>query len=639
MAQPPAYERQYSFRAYQTANPADPLPGQKVDIELNAVKTTIDAILTNLALIQRDDGRVANNSIGTSQLDGALISLGFERPTAWVTATAYSVDDAVFQNSKLYLCLVAHTSGTFNTDLTAVKWEEVIDFTTLVTDAEAARDAAQGYAAAAQAAEAAAETAAGSVAGSATTWLGDSTGTNNYTLTPNSYTPAVRADGFKARFRVGIANTGAVNVTITGYADDDVKNPDDSELVSGDWPINTIQEITWNATKGWYTWDSGALNARLKANNTLTGTNLFSGAVEFDAGVQMDAAVTANSTVALNGAVTVGAAAEFNADLKVDSTFSVTGSAFATPGGRLTLTTGTPVLSSDTTGRTTVYYAPYLHASVSLYDGTRWVRQTFAELSQTLADSTKSPAAAAVNSVYDVFLWNDAGTLHISRGPAWSSATSRGTGAGTTELERLDGALVNKIAVTNGPAARRGLYLGTIATNGTGANGEMAMSFSPAAAAGGSNNRLDVWNMYNRVNVSAMVRDSTDSWSYNTATWRPYNGAASNVNNRVTYVVGLAEDFATATAIGMATGSVGAAEMRTGIALDSTTVVSGLVGNGAVASGSWPSTMHAYLSANSTGRHFFQMMEIGDGAGTKTWYGDRGMPAELQAGMLVTLVA
>lgn len=157
MAQPPPYERQYAFRAFQTANPDDPLPGQKVDIELNAVKATLDEVLANLALIQRDDGRVANNSIGTSQLDGALISLGFERPTAWATATAYAVDDAVFQNSKLYLCLVAHTSGTFNTDLSAAKWEEVIDFTTLVTDAETARDAAEAFAADAQAAQAAAE--------------------------------------------------------------------------------------------------------------------------------------------------------------------------------------------------------------------------------------------------------------------------------------------------------------------------------------------------------------------------------------------------------------------------------------------------------------------------------------------------
>ena len=633
MAQPTPYARQYAFRAFQTANPDDPLPGQKVDIELNAVKATLDEILTNLALIQRDDGRVANNSVGTSQLDGALISLGFERPAAWATATAYAVDDAVFQNSKLYLCLVAHTSGTFNTDLSAAKWEEVIDFTTLVTDAETARDAAEAFAADAQAAQAAAEAAAGAVTGGATTWLGDSSGTNNYTVAPNAYTPVVRADGFKARFRVKAANSGAVNLTVTGYADADVRNIDESELVSGDWILNSVQEVTWNATKNWYTWDTGALVARLKANNTLTGANLFTGAVEFDAGVQMDAAVVANSTMALNGAVTVGGAAEFNADVKVDSTFSVTGSAFAEPGGRLTLTTDTPVLTSGVTGQTTVYYTPYRHASASLYDGTRWVRQTFTELSQTLADSTKSPAAAAVSSVYDVFLWDDAGTLRISRGPAWTSSTVRGTGAGTTELERLDGALVNKIAITNGPAARRGLYLGTIATNATGANGEMAMMFAPAAAAGGSNNRLDVWNNYNRVSVGSLCRDSTNTWTYSTATIRSANNSASN---RVTVVIGQAEDRFSAEYCAVATCSAGDSMVRVGVGRDSTTAFDGLPGQIATGGGSSGASVRGKDSAQAVavGSHYFQALELPEFS-TTTWYGDGGAPTSTQAGLVV----
>ena len=63
MAQPTQYNRQYSFRAYQTANPDDPLPGDKVDIELNAIKVTLDGLRTNIALIQRDDGELANGIV------------------------------------------------------------------------------------------------------------------------------------------------------------------------------------------------------------------------------------------------------------------------------------------------------------------------------------------------------------------------------------------------------------------------------------------------------------------------------------------------------------------------------------------------------------------------------------------------
>lgn len=41
---------------------------------------------------------------------------------AWVTATAYAVNDAVSEAGSAYICLVAHTSGTFATDLAASKW-------------------------------------------------------------------------------------------------------------------------------------------------------------------------------------------------------------------------------------------------------------------------------------------------------------------------------------------------------------------------------------------------------------------------------------------------------------------------------------------------------------------------------------
>jgi hypothetical protein len=41
---------------------------------------------------------------------------------AWVTATAYSIDDMVSNSGSSYICIEAHTSGTFATDLAATKW-------------------------------------------------------------------------------------------------------------------------------------------------------------------------------------------------------------------------------------------------------------------------------------------------------------------------------------------------------------------------------------------------------------------------------------------------------------------------------------------------------------------------------------
>ena len=41
---------------------------------------------------------------------------------AWLTGTSYAKNDLVKQSGSAYICLVAHTSGTFSTDLTALRW-------------------------------------------------------------------------------------------------------------------------------------------------------------------------------------------------------------------------------------------------------------------------------------------------------------------------------------------------------------------------------------------------------------------------------------------------------------------------------------------------------------------------------------
>lgn len=55
-----------------------------------------------------------------------------EYDSAWATGTAYSIGDRVLSSGTVYVCLVAHTSGTFATDLAADKWDvyqgEAIDF-------------------------------------------------------------------------------------------------------------------------------------------------------------------------------------------------------------------------------------------------------------------------------------------------------------------------------------------------------------------------------------------------------------------------------------------------------------------------------------------------------------------------------
>lgn len=81
MAQPPAYERQADFSAFAAANPATPHSGVNLDAEFNRIKATSDAVRTNLALIQRDDGQIASQAVGIDQLSPRSISACARSPT------------------------------------------------------------------------------------------------------------------------------------------------------------------------------------------------------------------------------------------------------------------------------------------------------------------------------------------------------------------------------------------------------------------------------------------------------------------------------------------------------------------------------------------------------------------------------
>lgn len=287
-------------------------------------------------------------------------------------------------------------------------------------------------------------------------------------------------------------------------------------------------------------------------------------------------------------------------------------------GGRITLTTAVPVTTADVTGATTVYYSPYATNYITLYDGTNWVTTTFSEVSQATTDNTKSPAAVAASKVYDIFVWSDSGTIRATRGPAWSSDTSRGTGAGTSELELFEGRYMNKVSITNGPAARRGVYVGSIGS-------DASSQINDSAA------KRDVWNNFNRVLRHMRVLESTDSWTYNTATTRQ---ARATATNQLEVVHGLDEDAVWAAVRCIVNNSAGAANAYANIGLDSTTTVA----TGAVVSGmnvvvaSTAGVVGAdWTGVTGIGRHTIVWLENGTGAGgTTTWFGDAGLATGLQ---------
>lgn len=289
------------------------------------------------------------------------------------------------------------------------------------------------------------------------------------------------------------------------------------------------------------------------------------------------------------------------------------------PGGRLTLTSGTPVTTADVTGATTIYYAPYKSAFVPIFDGTNWSLQSIgAGLSQATTDNTKSPAAVVANSNYDLYIWSDAGTIRCTRGPAWSSDTSRGTGIGTSELTQQNGRWVNKNAITNGPGAFLGLYVGTVRSDGS-------LQINDSLA------KRHVWNQSNRVSRTMMVQTFTQ-WTYNTSAFRQANGSAAN---QLDFVCGLAEDAVVAevqTQIEMNASGAGGGVF---IGLDNTTgpaaacISTNVTGTGGT--GTWDGGISArWEGVPGLGHHLLQWLELGNGVTASKFGNAAGLASGIQ---------
>ena len=299
-------------------------------------------------------------------------------------------------------------------------------------------------------------------------------------------------------------------------------------------------------------------------------------------------------------------------------------SAPMTPQGRLTLTAATPVMTAEAANQTTIYYTPYVGDLCPIYNGSTWDNTQFAELSIAMAAS----ANWAANSNFDVYVYNDAGTLRLVTGAAWTNDTTR-----SESLTRVNGIWTNNASMTGRygasstvtVAANRGTYVGTIRT--TGSTGTTTWELG-GTAAGGDPGFLYVWNCYNRLPVSVGVGDSTDSWTYSTTTIRSWNNSTSN---RVTFVRGLNDDEMAAAFTSLHTHSGGAAIALVG--LDSTSAMVGAPGN--VNTTSPNAVTSHWRGPPGLGMHYIQALEYSSGA-TGTFYGDAGAPTLAQSKLHVS---
>lgn len=403
-----------------------------------------------------------------------------------------------------------------------------------------------------------------------------------------------------------------------------------SNIIYGDtFPVlqgtaNANQQFTMN-NSGFTTVGAAGSTGNITFVQTSGGSQLSQGTGITITGNSI--ALTVPVTVALGGtnatvagataANNIGALAEANNLSDVQSAATSRANLGAAPvlpatnNFRLTLTSATPVLQADTTAAGTIYLTPYTGTHISTYDSGTWTDHITAELNVALANVVSG-------KIYDLFLFNNAGTLTIVALTAWTSNTAR-----ATAISLQDGVWVNTSTVTDvitgtiSVTAKNGRYLGTIYATGTNIT---AMMFKPAAASGGTANILGLYNASNRVKTRSMSRDNTGSWTYTGTTTRAANNSTSN---RITFVDGLQQSFIN----GLYSCSAGTSALTTLaeiiIALDSTTAGDASATIQTAASTIVPGAINdSFLP--QLGLHYIQACEYSSAA-TATFYGNQNM--------------
>jgi len=281
----------------------------------------------------------------------------------------------------------------------------------------------------------------------------------------------------------------------------------------------------------------------------------------------------------------------------------------STTQGRLTLTSGTPVTTSDVLAATTVYFTPFRGNHISLYYNSMWGDFVFSEVNVAVPATTSTP--------FDLFAyWS--GSAVVLETVNWTNSTTR-----ATAIAYQDG-----IPVKSGDSTRK--YLGTGCT--TGVSGQTEDSERGTVSMTGGNRLL--WNYYNRVSRNISVIDTTNNWVYSTATWRQANAGAGS-GNKVQCVIGIAEELLEVVVQGLESDTV-ASTPAIGVGIDSTTVNSAKTFVNGSSSLNGLTLVAFYRGYPVVGLHNINWLEIGSGSGTTTWYGNAGA-TQVQSGMQATL--
>ena len=201
--------------------------------------------------------------------------------------------------------------------------------------------------------------------------------------------------------------------------------------------------------------------------------------------------------------------------------------------GRLTLASGDPTPILNQGAKSTLYYTPCAGNQIGLYTGTGWIINNFNQTSLSLSGLTSG-------SLYDVFGYDNTGTLGLELGNAWTNSSTR-----SQLLDIKDG-----IYIMSGTTRR---YLGTIRT-------------SSSTTTEDTDYRRLVFNHENKSTRSIFVQEAT-SHTYNSSVPRNWLNNNNTVLEFVQGIGGLGVSFSSAVTNYVTAGGIGYVEMATNFAV------------------------------------------------------------------------
>ena len=222
MSQPPSYTPTTSFT------------DTNLNTEFNNLKTTLDSVLTNLALLQRDDDKFKDGIAEPHAFNLSPSAEGFLKNLSGVWS--FIPDPSIPAETAKAAAEIAQAAAEAARDLAS----------TYKNDAETAKLAAET-------AQAAAELAAQTTASSANIqsgsfWHAVSTGTGAaYDVVLNPV-PASLSAGLFVNMKAHAANTGAATLNVNGLGVKVIKKIDGSDLNSGDIPVNALVTLVYDGT-------------------------------------------------------------------------------------------------------------------------------------------------------------------------------------------------------------------------------------------------------------------------------------------------------------------------------------------------------------------------------------------------------